>query len=216
MDPLEDLLVSLGLTPRMPGQANQSPYTPYDTSQPPPAAPSVGPSGMPMAAPAVNAGVTSATPGLPAKLQAVLQQEEQGGVGGQLGGQPLMPPGGAPPVMPGGGGGFTPQPRPALPPQLQEAAQFAGFRDRYAPAPPAQDPIAALMGPPPSGPGFPPEVPPSRALAPTWMGGGQVPGVGEGPLTESEKVLLRQHPAYGRTISRLRNLDRLRAQRGML
>jgi len=126
--------------------------------------------------------------------------------------------------------GYTPQPRPELARPLLKGPGsdlFAGYRDVYNPAPEDQDPLAALLGTPPSGPGFPPQAPPSRALTVPWAGEPGQPQYGAGGAqidrqaqhvmpTESEKALLRGSPAYARAINRIRALDQLRRQKGMM
>jgi hypothetical protein len=125
-----------------------------------------------------------------------------------------------------GGFGYTPQPRQPLPRPLVKGPgsdMFAGYRDLYNPPAQDTDPVAALLSS--LGQGTP-QTPPSRALTPPWMTrqtgpqyGAQARPMGGRPtdaLSEGERTLLRQSPAYARAISRIRALDRMRSQRGML
>jgi hypothetical protein len=206
---VEELLAQLGVSPGGMGlgppaatRAPQRPYVPFDTSQIPGLPP-----GLPGNAPPGAANLGGPPPGggqgaYPPAIQAILDQEEAAGI---TGGRPNT-----------FAGGFAPQPRPPLPGALtqpQGADMFGGFRDRYNPQTAAQDPIAALLGSPPSGPGGMAAAPPDRSLNPPWMGGAAVGP--PRPLSPAEQTLLRRSPAYGRAIQRMRDLDRLRAQRGM-
>lgn len=65
---------------------------------------------------------------------------------------------------------------------------------------------------PPNLPGFP-QAASNPGLTPSWAAQGGSP-MSQG-LTESERTLLRQSPAYARAIARFRSLGQLRARQGM-
>lgn len=113
--------------------------------------------------------------------------------------------------------GYTPQPRPALPPAIADDATglYGPFRDVYEGLRQEEDPLAALMTPEAAAPA-------PRLLrtqeGPVGFGQGYGGGAMNGlspAMSRSAQTLLRRSPAYGRVIDRMGRLQAMRARKGL-